>query len=272
MGDVPAVGAARRTVAALMPKLSACIREKRYKGAGGTASHLALADLSLQAHAGEFVALVGPSGCGKTTFLNIVAGLDRQFTGEVRLAARADGGRARVGYVFQEPRLLPWRRVHENLELVLGPYQHAAIRDVLKAVGLEGARDLYPAQLSLGMSRRVAIARAFAIVPDVLLMDEPFVSLDHDSVEQMRQVLLSLWRARPTTVLFVTHDLREALFLADRLLLLSSSPGRVVAEVPVALPRSQRGDSAAIESLRDEILRRHRQLIGSTAATAAPVG
>jgi ABC-type nitrate/sulfonate/bicarbonate transport system ATPase subunit len=250
-------------VAALMPELSADIREKRYKGARGAPSHLALSGLSLQAEAGEFVALVGPSGCGKTTFLNIVAGLDRHFTGEMRLAARPDGTPARVGYVFQEPRLLPWRTVHENLELVLEPPQAGAITDVLKAVGLEGARDLYPAQLSLGMSRRVAIARAFAIAPDVLLMDEPFVSLDHDSVEQMRQVLLSLWRARPTTVLFVTHDLREALFLADRLLLLSPSPGRVVAEVPVALPRGQRGNAAEIESLRDEILRRHRQLIAA---------
>ena len=251
-----------------MPALSADIREKRYKGAGGAPARVALAGLSLAVPAGEFVALVGPSGCGKTTFLNIVAGLDRHFTGKVSVAARADGSAARIGYVFQEPRLLPWRTVAENISLVLEPQQDAVVSEVLDAVGLSDARDLYPPQLSLGMSRRVAIARAFAIAPDLLLMDEPFVSLDHDTVEQLRHVLLKLWRARPTTVLFVTHDLREALFLADRLLLLSASPGHVVAEVPVRLPRAQRGNSAEIESLRDEILRHHRELIG-TAATPA---
>jgi len=253
-----------------MPALSAEIREKRYKGTGAAPPRVALAGLSLEVAAGEFVALVGPSGCGKTTFLNIVAGLDRQFAGAVRIAARPDGAPARVGYVFQEPRLLPWRTVAENIALVLEPQRSAVVDEVLDVVGLAGAGDLYPAQLSLGMSRRVAIARAFAIEPDVLLMDEPFVSLDHDTVEQLRHVLLELWRARPTTVLFVTHDLREALFLADRLLLLSASPGHVVAEVPVRLARTQRGNSAEIESLRDEILRHHRQLIG--AAAAVPVG
>ena len=251
-----------------MPALSADIREKRYKGAGGAPARVALAGLSLAVTAGEFVALVGPSGCGKTTFLNIVAGLDRHFTGKVSVAARADGSAARIGYVFQEPRLLPWRTVAENISLVLEPQQDAVVSEVLDAVGLSDARDLYPPQLSLGMSRRVAIARAFAIAPDLLLMDEPFVSLDHDTVEQLRHVLLKLWRARPTTVLFVTHDLREALFLADRLLLLSASPGHVVAEVPVRLPRAQRGNSAEIESLRDEILRHHRELIGTAAAPA----
>ncbi len=254
-----------------MTALVADIREKRYRRGLGE-SHQALAGLSLQVAAGEFVALVGPSGCGKTTFLNIVAGLDRDFTGELRLAARPDGSPARIGYVFQEPRLLPWRTVRDNIALVLGHERDPATADrMLEAVGLAETRNLYPAQLSVGMSRRIAIARAFAIEPDLLLMDEPFVSLDHDTVEQLRQLLLDLWRARPTTVLFVTHDLREALFLADRLLLLSAAPGRVVAEVPVRLPRARRDNAAEIEALRDEILRQHRQLIGA-APTATPVG
>lgn len=250
----------------MTPALVADIREKRYPRARGAQPHLALAGLSLQIAPGEFVALVGPSGCGKTTFLNIVAGLDRDFDGEVRLATRADGGAARVGYVFQEPRLLPWRTVHENIALVLPPPgADAMVRQMLEAVGLADARDLYPAQLSVGMSRRVAIARAFAIEPDLLLMDEPFVSLDHDTVEQLRGLLLKLWRARPTTVLFVTHDLREALVLADRLVLLSGAPGHVVADVPVSLARGRR-HSAEIEVLRDEILRHHRELIGAAGA------
>ncbi|MGH8326761.1 MAG: ABC transporter ATP-binding protein, partial [Steroidobacteraceae bacterium] len=201
-------------MAPVMPALVADIREKRYLRARGAQPHVALARLSLQVAAGEFVALVGPSGCGKTTLLNIVAGLDRAFTGDVRLAPRPDGQPARVGYVFQEPRLLPWRTVYENIALVLPPQRaDAVVKDMLQAVGMAKAQDLYPPQLSVGMSRRVSIARAFAIEPDLLLMDEPFVSLDHDAVEHLRDLLLKLWHARPTTVLFVTHDMREALVL-----------------------------------------------------------
>ena len=257
-------------MAPVTPALVADIREKRYPRARGAQPHVALADLSVQIAAGELVALVGPSGCGKTTFLNIVAGLDRDFLGDVRLALRPDGGPARIGYVFQEPRLLPWRTVSENIALVLPP-DHAAsiVKDVLRAVGLAEAQDLYPPQLSLGMSRRVAIARAFAIEPDLLLMDEPFVSLDHDTVEQLRQLLLTLWHTRPTTVLFVTHDLREALTLADRLVLLSPTPAHVVGQVPVNLARNHRGSSAEIELLRDEVLRHHRELIGAAGPRAA---
>jgi NitT/TauT family transport system ATP-binding protein len=253
------------------PALVADVLEKRYPRARGAQSHVALAKLSLQVAAGEFVAVVGPSGCGKTTFLNIVAGLDRDFAGDIRLAPRADGQPARVGYVFQEPRLLPWRTVYENIALVLPPQRDAVVKDMLQAVGLAGSQDLYPPQLSVGMSRRVAIARAFAIQPDLLLMDEPFVSLDHDTVEQLRDLLLKLWHARPTTVLFVTHDIREALVLADRLVLLSGTPGHVVADVPVSLARSRRHSSADIELLREEILRRHRELIGAAAGAATPV-
>jgi len=267
MGDLSAAGAARLGVAPVTPALSAEIRDKQYARARGAKSHVALAGLSLQVAAGEFVALVGPSGCGKTTFLNIVAGLDRDFTGEVQLAPHPDGRPARVGYVFQEPRLLPWRTVYENIALVLPPEgAETVVKEMLQAVGLPQAQDLYPPQLSVGMSRRVSIARAFAIEPDLLLMDEPFVSLDHDTVQQLRDLLLKLWHARPTTVLFVTHDVREALVLADRLVLLSGTPGHVVAEVPVSLARDRRHGSAEIELLRDEILRRHRELIGTAAA------
>jgi NitT/TauT family transport system ATP-binding protein len=255
-------------MAPVTPALVADIREKRYPGVRGARSHLALSGLSLRIAPGELVALVGPSGCGKTTFLNIVAGLDRDFAGDVRLAPRPDGRPARVGYVFQEPRLLPWRTVCENIALVL-PSQRAEaiVKDMLQAVGLAEAQNLYPPQLSGGMSRRASIARAFAIEPDLLLMDEPFVSLDHDTVEQLRELLLRLWHARPTTVLFVTHDLREALVLADRLVLLSASPGHVVGEVPVGLARSRRGSSVEIERLREEVLRHHRELIGAASAT-----
>ncbi len=257
-------------MAPVTPALTADVREKRYARARGTKPHVALAGLSLQVAAGELVALVGPSGCGKTTFLNIVAGLDCDFAGEVQLGPHPDGRPARVGYVFQEPRLLPWRTVYENIALVLPPHRaDSVVKDMLQAVGLAKAQDLYPPQLSVGMSRRVAIARAFAIGPDLLLMDEPFVSLDHDTVEQLRDLLLKLWNARPTTVLFVTHDMREALVLADRLVLLSGSPGRILADVPVSLARDRRQSSSEIERLRDETLRRHRELMDAAAAAAS---
>ncbi len=251
-------------MAPVTPALAAEIREKHYPRSRGGRAHLALAGLSLHIEPREIVALVGPSGCGKTTFLNIVAGLDREFDGEVHLASRPDGAPARVGYVFQEPRLLPWRTVYENLALVLPPHRaEPIVTDMLKAVGLAEAGELFPAQLSVGMSRRVAIARAFAIEPDLLLMDEPFVSLDHDTVEQLRELLLRLWQARPTTVLFVTHDLREALVLADRLVLLSGPPAHVVGQVPVSMARERRRSGAELERLRDEVLRQHRELIGA---------
>jgi NitT/TauT family transport system ATP-binding protein len=258
-------------MAPVTPALVADIREKRYPGARGAKPHVAIAGLSLQVASGELVALVGPSGCGKTTFLNIVAGLDHDFVGDLRLAPRPDGRPARVGYVFQEPRLLPWRTVYDNIALVLPPHRaDAVVEEMLTAVGLPEARNLYPSQLSGGMSRRVAIARAFAIEPDLLLMDEPFVSLDHDTVEQLHDLLLKLWHARPTTVLFVTHDLREALVLADRLVLLSATPGRVVEDFPVNLARNRRHSSVDIELLREQVLRHHRELIGAAGA-AIPV-
>jgi ABC-type nitrate/sulfonate/bicarbonate transport system ATPase subunit len=245
-----------------MPSLVARIREKRFPGSGDAPPNVALRDLSVSVDLGEFVALVGPTGCGKTTFLNIVAGLDKQFDGEVRVTPRADGAEPRIGYVFQNPRLLPWRTLHENVALVLGREQNGSVPDrLLAAVGLADAANVYPPRVSGGMARRAAIARAFAVDPDLLLMDEPFVSLDQDTADRLRGLLLEVWRARPTTVLFVTHDLREAVFLADRLLLLSPAPGRVVAEVPVTLPREHRGDAAAIETLRRDVVERHRRLL-----------
>jgi ABC-type nitrate/sulfonate/bicarbonate transport system ATPase subunit len=249
-------------MATLTPILRARIVEKCYPGIAGAPPHLALKDLVVSVAAGEFVALVGPSGCGKTTFLNIVAGLDRDFTGDLALRPGDNGREPRIGYVFQTPRLLPWRTVRENLALVLRSDQDPAIIDrLLRAVELEAAGDVYPGRLSGGMSRRASIARAFAVDPDLLLMDEPFVSLDESSADRLRDLLLELWRTRPSTVLFVTHDLREAVFLADRLLLLSPAPGRILAEVPVPLPREARHDRAATERLYRDIGARHRRLV-----------
>ncbi len=212
------------------------IERKTYPASGRAESHTAIAGLELHLGEHEFVCLVGPSGCGKTTLLNLIAGLDRDFQGTIHLSKT---GTPRLGYVFQEPRLLPWRTVRENLELALPPRRDPAVIDELLALtGLTEFQHTYPQRLSLGMSRRVALARAFAVEPDLLLMDEPFVSLDAPTAEKMRRLLADLWQRRPHTVLFVTHDLREALELADRLVFLTPPPSRVAREV--TLPHAPR--------------------------------
>jgi NitT/TauT family transport system ATP-binding protein len=163
-----------------------------------------------------------------------------------------------LGYVFQNPRLLPWRTVYENLALVLDRSADAEARIVplLEAMDLCRVRDQYPGRLSVGMARRAALARAFVVQPDLLLMDEPFVSLDEPTAQRLRALLLEVWHARPTTVLFVTHNLREAIQLADRLVLLSPPPTRVLADLSIDLPRSRRTDEAAVEAFRAELLGR----------------
>jgi len=228
------------------------IDEKRYPGHAGGRPVTALRALRASVAPGEICVVTGPSGCGKTTLLNIVAGLDRDFSGAVRFEPSRT---PRIGYVFQSPRLLPWRTVRDNIALML-PRQvdSAALERLLAEIGLADAADAFPARLSGGMARRAALARAFAIAPDLLLMDEPFVSLDAAAGERLRRLLLRLVARRPATVLFVTHDLGEAAALADRILVLSPSPGRVVAEMPIALPRERR-DPDTLAGLRAELAR-----------------
>ncbi len=227
------------------------VREKRFAAVGKATAVLALADLRFTVSAGEFICLFGPSGCGKTTLLNIIAGLDRDFTGGISLPVSPRHGRPVIGYVFQEPRLLPWRTVAENIALVLRPGQSPDIVDeLLAATGLSEFGNAYPERLSLGMARRVALARAFAVEPDVLLLDEPFVSLDEPTAELLRDLLLRIWSARPTTVLFVSHDSREAVRLADRVVVLTARPGRVKTILAIDVPRAERGDPSQLETLR----------------------
>lgn len=217
----------------------------------------ALRGFALTAARGEVVALVGPSGCGKTTALGVVAGLDRDFNGTLSVAPGPDGRPPRIGMVFQEPRLLPWRTVRQNLALVL---PRALRRDpridaALALLDLSALADRFPGHLSLGMARRAALARALVVDPDLLLLDEPLVSLDEVTAQRLRALLARVLDGRPRTALLVTHNLREALALADRLLILAPSPGRVVAEIPIATPRAAR-DDAMVEALRADLLAR----------------
>ena len=229
------------------------IHSKTYPAIDQVGVHLAIKNLKLSIKSGEFVCLVGPSGSGKTTLLNIIAKLDKDYVGEI--AVGRYNAQSKIGCIFQNPRLLPWRTVRENIELVLDTSQSLTIVDeLLEVMQLTDSQQVYPERLSLGMSRRVSIIRAFAIEPEVLLMDEPFVSLDAPTARQVRELLLKLWHDRPHTVLFVTHDLREAITLADRLIFLSARPMSVVSEIVVTIPRAERHNESVVEVFRQRLL------------------
>src|SRR5882757_3211906 len=235
--------------AGVRDRLDVAIKQKSFRSASGGQLQV-LGELAFSLAHGEVAALVGPSGCGKTTLLRIIAGLEREFEGTVALPAHG-----MLGMVFQEPRLLPWRTVEQNVRLA-APQVNGAVLDTLFAtLGLAAHRDHYPGELSLGLARRVALARAFAVGPDLLLLDEPFVSLDDALAARLRDELAVLVSRSPVTTLLVTHDIDEAIGLADRLLLLSASPARVVAEVPVTRPRATRTPQE-LAAIRDEIARR----------------
>jgi len=209
---------------------------------GGLEPVTALAGISLEVRAGEFCALIGPSGCGKTTLLHILAGLIVPASGTVTVPTRRNG-RLPAALVFQGVSTFPWFTVRENVEYglrVLGVPAEArrerALRH-LEQVGLTAFRDAYPHQLSEGMRQRVSIARALAVDPDVLLMDEPFANLDEQNRLLLQDELLRLWQASGKTVLFVTHSLDEAIRLADRVLVMTARPGRIKSEVAVPFPR-----------------------------------
>jgi NitT/TauT family transport system ATP-binding protein len=212
-----------------------------------------LKDVTFDVKSGEFVCLVGPSGCGKSTLLRILAGLLRPDEGRVWLAGEPmTAPRRQVGLVFQQANLMPWRTVMGNvmlpleLSVVSQEQARAQARGLIDLVGLGEFVRAYPAELSGGMAQRVAIARALAYDPAVLLLDEPFGSLDALTRERMGQELLRIWRARRKTVLMVTHSVPEAVFLADRVLVLSPRPGTVTAASAVELPRPR--DLTLLES------------------------
>ncbi|MFE7761476.1 ABC transporter ATP-binding protein [Streptomyces sp. NPDC057438] len=216
---------------------------KVYEGSGRRVE--AVRDLTFTVGAGELVCLVGPSGCGKTTLLKCVAGLLDPTAGEVRLGGRpVDGPPPGMAVVFQEygRSLFPWMRVRDNVELPLRQKKTGRERrrelvdDALASVGLSDAAGAYPWQLSGGMQQRVAIARALAYEPEVLLMDEPFAAVDAQTRADLEDLVRGLWRERGITILFVTHDIDEAVYLGERVLILSSSPTVVREQLGIDLP------------------------------------
>jgi ABC-type nitrate/sulfonate/bicarbonate transport system ATPase subunit len=221
------------------------ITRKAFTAASGGRLDI-LRDLAFTLRHSEVGALVGPSGCGKTTTLRIIAGLDRDFEGTV---LRPPAGR--LGMVFQEPRLLPWRTVEDNVRLVAPDIVDAELSRLFAVLELSTHRAHFPGELSLGLARRVALARAFAVEPDLLLLDEPFVSLDEALAARLREQLVSLVESRAMTTLLVTHDLEEAVRLADRVFLLSARPARIVAEIPLATPRRARSDGDIAAMMAD---------------------
>jgi NitT/TauT family transport system ATP-binding protein len=231
------------------------VDRKTFPASGSRPAQPVLKNISVDIEPRSFVVITGPSGCGKSTLLNIIAGLDHDYEGQVSLG----GPDTRMGYIFQSPRLLPWRTVYENIALVLpdGDPRHARIDDMLRQVGLDGFGSQYPERLSLGMQRRAALARGFITEPDVLLMDEPFVSLDDPTAQGLRELLIGLWNRRPTTVIFITHDRAEAVMLGTRILRMSGANATISQDETVRLSPAERTD-------RDKVLAEQRRIFHET--------
>ncbi|GGM63086.1 NitT/TauT family transport system ATP-binding protein [Halarchaeum rubridurum] len=240
----------------------------KYYGKPGQGRVLVLDEIDLDVEPGSFVSLLGPSGCGKTTLMNVVAGLVEPTSGTMRRGGRdVTPDDLSSGYVFQEPRLLEWRTVAENIEFALQARDvpesewDERIEKYLDMVGLLSDADNYPSRLSGGMKQRVAIARALAIEPEMLLMDEPFSSLDEITAGDLREELLEIWREEDMTVLFVTHDINEAVFLSDYIYMMNEV-GEMFARRDVDIERPRHYDDPAVAERETELYTEfHEQVV-----------
>jgi NitT/TauT family transport system ATP-binding protein len=235
---------------------------KMFPGPDGLSRFTVLESLSLSIERGTFASIVGPSGCGKSTLLNIIAGIEAQDAGEVRIMAQnGTSPAARIGYVFQSPRLLNWLTVEGNIRFALEAQNiirtcwDERVRKYLDMVGLAGQEHNYPLKLSGGMQQRVAIARALAIEPDILLMDEPFSHLDEITARKMRVDLMHILEHAQPTILFVTHSLREAVFLSEEVYMMSVKPARIFRHLRVDIPRPREPEDPRLFNLEKDLVR-----------------
>jgi NitT/TauT family transport system ATP-binding protein len=230
---------------------------KTFPGSRGRGPTKVLNDINFEMSGQHFVSLVGPSGCGKSTLLNIVSGVEPVTSGTVSVLSDS-GAPARLGYVFQDPRLLPWRTVMDNMLYVHDdrtPERREEMLRYLRMVGLDKHPEYFPAQLSGGMQQRVGIARAFGVEPDLLLMDEPFSHLDAITARGLRDQLQEIWSQTRKTVLFVTHDVVEAVQLSDRIIVLAPG-GTLYDDITVDLPRPRKLSDPTVATMQAEILAR----------------
>jgi ABC-type nitrate/sulfonate/bicarbonate transport system ATPase subunit len=251
------------TAVTTQPKIAIRHLQKTFAQNNGAALTV-IQDLNLDVAAGEFVCLLGPSGCGKSTLLSMIGNVDAPTKGEIYVNGellRPGSTAPRIGFVFQSPRLVPWKTTWSNVRFSLetdGTIPRSEwddrVGETLELVGVAGFKDAYPSQLSGGMQTRVAIARALAIRPEIILMDEPFSSLDEITGRRMRAELLDIWeRVRPTVV-FITHDMLEAVFLAERVVLLTPRPMSVYATFDIDVPRPRSYMDEALFEVQREVL------------------
>lgn len=217
-----------------------------------------LSQLALSIKENEFITFIGPSGCGKSTLLKIIAGLDTDYSGTVEINGSPIKGPSKdKGFIFQEHRLFPWLTVERNIAADLSlkdPVVRKQVDDLIRLIKLTGFENAYPKELSGGMAQRVAIARALLRNPQVLLLDEPFGALDAFTRSHLQEVLLDIWRHNQTTVLFVTHDIDEAVFLSTKVVVLDARPGRIKAAIPIELPYPRKRTLQAFQQYRIRIL------------------
>lgn len=202
---------------------------------------------------GQFTCIFGPSGCGKTTLLNIISGLDNSYNGQVNFDTKnLKSKENKIGYMFQSPRLFPWLTAIENIRFPIKKKNNSLknAKLLLKNVGLKKYENSFPHKLSGGMQRRIALARAFSTNPNLLLLDEPFISLDKKIADQLRDLLINLWKKNKPTIVFVTHDLDEAITLSDRIIFISKVPSKIQLDYKINITRPRDIDSSKIKSLK----------------------
>jgi len=224
----------------------------------GKENNHVLHDIDLKVKEGEFVTIIGPSGCGKSTLLKAIAGLDTEYKGEILLEdEKVTGTGSNRGFIFQEPRLFPWHTVEKNIAGNLSlknPDVKNTVQNLIKLVRLDGYEKAFPKELSGGMAQRVSIARALLRKPKVLLLDEPFGALDAFTRSHMQEALLNIWQEEKTSMIFVTHDIDEAIYLANKVVIMSAKPGLIQNIIPIDLPFPRKKTTSSFQEFRTIVL------------------